>query len=174
MADNVFELLKAEYPQLIIKLDSNHDLCAFLMSAYAHLLQIAIDSPNDPKNLMCFPTIEGERLLVIRCKFYKAVARSAPIGDKQPAKRNLNLVRLLQVSPSVRGLALNVVNLLDRWVEEQPYRKQAGFENIKTFNAILHREHVFTTELILKVQFDEFVANKLNWEAEPPATDLIQ
>ncbi len=164
MPDNIYEILRNEYPRLVEQLGKNHDICSFLQQVYAHLLVVATDSRDDPKNLSYGVEIVLERLLKIQV-FYKSedLTSSTPRASKIPSQRNMNLVRFLQVNSDVKQLALRVVSRLDTWIEETDYRKEVGFEGIRLENARLWKGLTFTAEIVLKPEFDYAVSNKMGW-----------
>jgi len=175
MPENVFEILRRDYPQLIITLDTNHDVCTFLMSAYAHILNIAQGISGDAKDIKVEATIERERLLIVRILLPSETGARTDVGDKLPRQRNLNLTKFLAVNKSVKDLALNITYLLDSWVEKTPWVKKGafGFDAIRTFNSTLWRGDppTITTELLVREQFDEFVESQLKMTSEGEAPE---
>jgi hypothetical protein len=174
MAENVFEILVTEQPALAEKLQTNHDVSDFLYAAYAHLLNIAIESSNDPKNMIVFVDIQQDKLLRLQVQYYKDGSNTGEVGSKLPSKRNLNLVNFLKVNGNMRTLAQRVVEVMERWVNSTEATKSQGFSKIVTRNSTLWREtKTITAELMVKFQFDEFVNAKMKWDMDEPDTPPI-
>lgn len=175
MAENVFEVLRREYPQLVITLDENHDVCKFLMGAYAQVLNIAQKSLRNPKDMRITPTIEGDRILKITISYTTSDDSRADVGDMLPRQRNLNLVKFLGVNKSVLDMALNVVYLLERWVSDPAYqfRGKYHFKDIVMVNSMLWSGDPpeITSELVVKAQFDNAVNEAMNWETDEEKPD---
>lgn len=177
MAENAYEVLKGSSPSLIEFLDKNHDVCDFLMSFYKHVQVIAIDSPNEPKDMVCFVDIVMERLLKISVQYYNPSNRNSSFGEKLPAKRNLNIVKLMEVNHNVRDVAVRVATVLQRWLKEKPERIQQGFENIKIVNPMQWKGGTFTAELVLYFEFEDFVSARLKFDMnskEQPTEEEVE
>ena len=177
-AENIYDLIVEEKPQLAATLNSNESVSSFLMSVYSHLLHIAIDSRNDPKELICLVDIARDRVLRIQAIYYKEAPRiSTNIAiDKTPVNRNLSLVNLLRVNRNVRDLAQRVVEILERWVAIHPATKKQGFKNIKIMEPRRQGDGtIFTAELVVHFEFEEFVNAKMKWEMdeEPQEKGLV-
>lgn len=165
MAENIYELLKNEQPALAAKLDTNHDVCEFLYAAYAHILQMAIDSPKDPKNMMCLVSIEADRLLKLQLRYYESGHNQSSNLTKIPAKRNLSLVSLLQSNSNLKSVAQRVTEILEKWVDSHPATKAQGFTKIKCRESTLWRGSMtITSELVTKFEFDDYVNAKMQWD----------
>lgn len=165
MADNAYEVLKSEHPNLIEVLDTNHDVCDFLMSFYRHIENIASESPNDPKDLMCTVDVVMERLLRIQTRYYDSSQKNKTANSKLPRHRNINIVSLFQVNHNIRDVALRVLQVVERWLKEKPERAQQGFKNIRIENAKLWPgEKTFTAELVMFFEFQDFVSAKLKFD----------
>lgn len=165
MITNVYDLIVSETPALAERLNENENVSAFLMSVYSQLLNIALDSPNDPKDLICQVDVIHGRLFRIRVSYYKeASAIHTDIGSKQPVTRNLNLVKFLQVNRNVKNLAQRAVEVIERWVGEYPATKQQGFKNVKLLEGkLLRGSNIFTAEMVVHYEYEEFVNAKLKW-----------
>jgi len=168
MPSNIYEIIKQDNPKLAETLDTNHDVCDFLMALYTQLHYAAMESSKNPVDMRCNITVEKERLLIIRTSYVGDSGGRIDIGTKLPRQRNLNLVKFLQVNRNVRDVALNVVYALEAWLNELPVRKKQGFKNIKIENAMKWRSGEITAELVLKFEFDEMVAAKMNWQMDEP------
>lgn len=167
MAENIYELLKNEQPALIAKLDTNHDVCDFLYAAYAHILNMAIDSPKDPKNLICFASIEADRLLKLQLQYYEPGSNQESQLTKVPAKRNLSLVSLLKSNSNLKSVAQRVTEILEKWVNSHPATKEQGFKNIKCRESTLWRGSMtITSELVTRFEFDDYVNAKMKWDMD--------
>lgn len=168
MANSAYEVLKSSMPTLIDFLDTNHDVCDFLMGFYKHAETIAAESPNDPKDMVCFVDIVMERLLKISVKYYNPSNKSGASTDKLPAKRNLNIVKLMESNYNVRDVAMRVANVLERWLKEKPEREQQGFTNIRLENAKLWKDGTFTAEIVLFFEFNDYVSARLKFDMNSP------
>lgn len=178
MADNVYEVLLNEAPALAKRLDSNHDLCTFLQLVYNHLLDFASNQKEDPRQLVLFTDIIRERLLRIQIRYdvTKILEGELPTrAGKVAWQRNMRLVEFMRVNSDVKNLARKVVEVLELWLKEKDYRTACGFEGIRCEASTLWVNGVFTTELILKTQFDEAVRKRLGWDVEPeqPAEEPV-
>jgi len=178
MAENVYEILKSEHPKLVEEvLDKNDSISTFLMLVYSHLLNISVEKPQDPKDMYFEVQIREKQtnpcpLLIVKVLYKPSTDDSVSMSmDKIPFKRNMNLVRLMTVNSHVRELAVKIVEILEAWLNEKPYRKAQGMHNIRCEESMLYRNLVFATEIILKVQYDEMVKAKMNWPDEPELFD---
>lgn len=165
MAINAYEVFKATNPALIEKLDANYDVSDFLMGFYKQIEIMAAESSNDPKNLMCSVDIVKERLLRITTRYYQP-GSNASATDRHPSKRNINIVHLFEVNHNVRDVAVRVVEILDRWLREA-YRKNQKFEDIKIVEAKLWADKTFTAELVMKIDFQEYVSKLMKTDLPP-------
>src|SRR5437899_32922 len=158
MPDNVYEVLKSTHPQLVDNvLDKNEEISKFLMLVYSHLLYTAMDRPWDPKDIvLTYGVIESKGkndLLQIQIKYYESrESKSNRLEGKNPVKRNLDLVKLLSSNSNVRDVALRVVELLERWINEKPYRKKLGLKSIKLENQMFWKNLVLKAEIMLHVE----------------------
>jgi hypothetical protein len=163
MAENVYQVLKNENPALTLILDMNDNVSSYLMSLYAHVLQMAIDSPHDPKDLILSVDIIQGRLLRISPRYYGTDGNSGTAGIKSPVQRNMNLVRLFQVNRNVKSLAERLILILEKWVNDNPATKEQGFPNIKIINPLHRRDGTFTAELVVHFEFEDYVSAKMKW-----------
>lgn len=171
MAINAYEVLSSNQ-SLKEKLDSNYDVSDFLMSFYKQIEIVASESPKDPKNLMCSVDITQERLLMITTRYYEP-GESSHSTDRHPSKRNINIAKLFEVNHNVRDVAARVVDVLERWLAAQSYRKGSTFEDIKVVNGMhWSGDHTFTAELVLKINFDEYVQRRL--KTDMPAEQVTE
>lgn len=175
MAENVFEILRRDYPTLIIKLDENHDVCTFLHGMYAHLLNEAQSTNRNPKDMRPAATIVHDRILKITLAYTSSDESTADIGDKLPRQRNLNLVKFLGVNKFVKDLAVDITYLLERWVSDPAYQFSGKyqFKDIVMVNSMLWTgdPKEITSELTIKVQFDNMVNEMMGWETDNPEED---
>lgn len=170
MAENVYEVLLNDAPALAKRLDSNHDLCTFLILVYNHLLLYASNQKEDPRQLILQVTVVRERLLSIHIKYDITKVLEGPLPTRHgnvPWQRNMRLVEFMRVNSEVKNLARRVVEVLEIWLGEKPYRVACGFEGIRCEASTLWTNGVFTTELILKTQFDEIIRDRMGWNDEP-------
>jgi hypothetical protein len=172
VAENVYEVIKGMNGPLIEKLDTNHELCSFIMLIYSHMIYVAAENPGDPKDLICNVTVELERLFKIQLSYSKSNDRpsrqvSISGDDKKFSRRNPTLVTLLQVNQNVRELPIRMVETLERWIDEKPYRKECGFANLKFENQMFWKNLVFTAEIVLKAEFDYETIRQMGWDKEP-------
>lgn len=170
MADSVYEVLKSTHPKLVADvLDKNEEISKFLMLIYAHTLYTAMDRPEDPKDMYFHCSIENGQngdFLKIDIKYVEADDKPAIRGrleGKNPIKRNLDLVTLLQSNSNIRDVALRVVELLERWVAEKPHRKQLGLSHVVLHDQMFWKNLIFTADILLKVQWEELVKTKANF-----------
>lgn len=165
VAENVYEILKLNHPKLVTNvLDKSEELSKMLMLIYSHILYAAVDQPGDPRDIvLTYNIIESGEipLLKIDMLYYESEgAKLRGIEGKNPIKRNLSLVRLLEVNRNVRDTAIRVVELLERWVKEKPYRKECGLTKLKFENQMFWKNLVFTAEVLVHVQWEEMVKLK--------------
>lgn len=165
MAENVYEVLKSHHPKLVTEvLDKSEELSKFLMLVYSHTLYAAMDQPGDPKDIVfTYNIIENSEgnLLKIDMKYFESEGtKLRGLDGKNPMKRNLNLVRLLQVNNNIRDIPIKLVGALERWIKEKDYRKELGLKAIKFENAVFWKNLVFTAELYMSVQWEEMVRLK--------------
>lgn len=167
MAESVYEVIKSNHPDLVANvLDKSEELSKFLMLVYSHILYAAMGQPGDPKDIaLTYNIIESPGnpdLLKIDMKYYEGEGSKIRGGlqGKDPTKRNLDLVKLLNSNSNVRDMAVRVVEILEKWVNAKPYRKELGVKSIKFENAMFWKNLVFTAELIMKVEFEEMVRLK--------------
>ena len=166
MADSVYEVLKANHPKLVKEvLDKNEEISKFLMLVYSHLLYAAMDQPRDPKDIvLTYNVVELEgSLLKIDMKYYESDGNKLKLDGKNPIKRNLDLVTLLQSNSNVKNLAVRVVEILEKWVNAKPYRKELGLKAIKLENAMFWKNLVFTAEILLHVEWEEMTKLKMKF-----------
>lgn len=176
MAENVYEILKTHHRMLVINvLDKCEEISKFLMLVYSHVLYAAMDQPGDPKDIvLTYNIIENSQgnLLKIDMKYYESEGTELRgMEGKNPVKRNLNLVRLLQVNVNIRNLAVKVVETLERWLNEKPYRRELGLKSIKLENAVFWKNMVFTAELYMNVEWEEMVRLKTKFFADEDLVD---
>jgi hypothetical protein len=169
MAENAYDVLRGDSPALAAKLNTNHLLCTWLQLVYTHLLNIAADSPEDPRDIELDLSVLRERLMVVtvRYRIKEHVGPTLVRHNKLLGQRNMRIAQLLRVNKSVKDLPARVVEILERWIEEKPYRKACGFANIRFENPRLWKNKTFTVEMVLKTQFDAVVRKKLGWDKEP-------
>jgi hypothetical protein len=177
MAENVYEILKSNHPALVREvIDKNEELSKFIMLVYSHTLYAAMDQKGDPKDIVFTYSIdesESVPLLKIDMKYYESEGTrlGAAMEGKSPVKRNLNLVRLLQSNSNVRDFPIKLVEVLERWVSEKPYRKEFGLKALKFENAMFWKNLIFTAELIFKVEWEEMVKAKTKFFDEEELTN---
>lgn len=170
MAENVYDVLRDQNPALMEKLAKNEELCTFLQLVFSHLIVMASDSPEDPRRIVCDVTVELERLLKITVRWDRSISLEGVIRQgtsKVFWQRNYELVGLLKVNENVQGLATRVLIVIERWMDEKPYRRETGFENLRFENSMLWKNGVFTTEIVLKPEFDYDVIKAMGWDKEP-------
>lgn len=168
--ENIYDVLKGDQPELLKKLETNEEFCTFLALAYAHLLEVVMESSEDPRDLEVKVGITMERLLRVESQFVRKEHLGAALirHNKLYWQRNKRLVELMKVNRSVHDLALNAVQVVERWMLEKPYRKEVGFSNIRFENAMRWKgNNNITAELILKTEYDYAVREKLGWNKEP-------
>lgn len=172
MAENVYEVIKSHYPELAKTLDTNEDLCKFLMLVYAHLLDHVADSTRDPRQLRLPINIVKERLLTITMEYStEIVSGSSFSASKNPVQRNMRLAQFMQVNTDVKTLALRVTEMMERWMHAKDYRMACGFPNIRCEAQRMWKNGVFTTELVLKTHFDEAVRERMGWNEPEQMTE---
>lgn len=173
MAQSVYELL-CESSGLAEKLNKNQDFSSFLMLVYSHLLVIAMDNPGDPRDILCTVTVEMERLMKISIRYETKSDRLSTrpaLEGKLFTKRNPSLVSLLQVNTSVRTLAQRTLEVLERWIAEKDYRKECGYENVLFENSTLWKNLVFTSEMVLKPEYDFDTIKRMGWDEPEQPTE---
>jgi len=168
MAENVYEILKGTQPSLMEKLSTNEDLCTFLMLVYSHTLAVAAVDPKNPADIVLEVGITNERLMNIPLRYKENSGRSqVSLEGKIFSKRNPSLVRLLQVNQNLKDFPTRIVNVIERWIEEKPYRKECGFAHIRFENSMFWANRIFTSEMVLQPEFDYGVIKKFGWDKEP-------
>lgn len=173
MAENVFEIL-CQSSGLAEKLNKNQDFSSFLMLVYSHSLNIAMDNTGDPRDMVCDVTVEMERLMKITIRYETKPDRPSTLPaleGKLFTKRNPSLVSLLQVNESVRTLAQRALVVLERWINEKDYRKEVGYENVTFENSMLWKNLVFTSEMVLKPEFDYDTIKRMGWDEPEQPTE---
>jgi hypothetical protein len=171
MAENVYEVLKDSHQKLVEDvLDKNEEISRFLMLVYSHVLYTASERSENPANLIFFPAIVQERLLILRMRYKRdreEELRRTVLGQN-PVQRNLKLAELMRVNKNVNNIAVDVVRVLERWIDEKPYRKEQGITNLRLeYPMFMGGDLTFTAELVFKIEFDELVRAKLKWPDEP-------
>lgn len=167
-AENAYDVLKEKYPKLVEDvLDKSEEISTLLILMYSHILYSASENPNDPRDMYFRVEIMEDALLKVSM-LYKTDSDSSRIiiPGKDPGKRNLNLVRLMQVNTSVAKLAVDVVEILENWIKGNQRRKDFGLLQLKFVESMFWKNLVFTSELVLKVEFEEMVRAKMNWPAD--------
>lgn len=173
MAESVYEVL-CQSSGLAEKLNKNQDFSSFLMLVYSHLLNIAIDNSGDPRDITCDVTVELERLMKITVRYETKPDRPSTLpnlGGKLFSKRNPSLVSLLQVNENLKTLAQRTLLVLERWIEEKPYRKECGYERIRFENSILWKNLIFTSEMVLQAEFDYQTIKQMGWDEPEQPTE---
>jgi len=169
MAENIYDILRSEYSEALIKqLNANEDVSTFLQLVYNHLLKTASERRGNPKSIVCTVDVVKERLLrvVVRYEGQDDQAENLDMSYN-PVQRNLSLVTFLRVNVNVKGLALRVVDTLEKWIAEKPYRKEVGYTGIRLVNSVYWKNLIFTSEIVLKPEFDYGVMHKMGWDKEP-------
>lgn len=168
--ENAYDMLKSTYPNLVENvLDKSEEISALLMLMYSHILYTATDRMEDPKDLRFEVDILKDALLKVQVTYKRDSEKSSLIiPGKDPTRRNLNLVRLMQVNNNVTKLAVDVVDVLEKWISGNPRRKDFGLTQLKFVEPMFWKNLVFTAELVLKVDFDEMVRAQMNWPADEP------
>lgn len=172
MAENIYEVLKSEQPLLVPVLDKNHDVCTFLKASYDHLLYLTIGLGKKPGDLDLQISVIAERLLKVTI-IWKAVGNeSRMVASKDPAQKNLSLVSFLKANPKVRDFAKDLIMVLEKWIDEKPVRKEAGFENLRLENPIAWRDgRTITAEIVLHFEYARAAAAKLKFAEDFAAAE---
>ncbi len=169
--ENIYEILKTHHPTLVTKvLDQSEEISKFLMLVYSHILYAAMDQPGDPKDIvLTYSIVEtpGKTdMIQIQMLYYESEGTRFRADGKNPTKRNLDLVRLLAVNKNILNIAVRVVEVLERWVNAKPYRKKLGLKSIKFENTMFWKNLIFTSELLLHVEWEEMVKLKTKFFEE--------
>lgn len=164
MADSIYDVLRSEQPQLIPILDKNHDVCTFLMSSYAYLLSLVMETGRKSEDLDISISVIKERLLKIDVSWKSDYEGASSLSaSKLPSQRNMSLVSFLKSNPKILNLARDVVYVLERWLKGAEYRKDIGYEQIKIENTIGWRDgRTITGELVLQTDYAQMTKERLN------------
>lgn len=177
MAENIYEIIKGNHPILMEKLDTNHELCTFLMLVYSHTLVEAASTSENPADLTLDVDVTNERLMRVTMRYVKSSALDnlrGVLDGKLFSKRNPSLVKLLDVNKNLKDLPMRVVTVLERWVNEKPFRKECGFANVRFENSIFWKNKIFTSEMVLKAEYDYSTIRAMGWdEPEQPTEGRI-
>lgn len=168
MADNPYEYIKDESPALAAKLDENFNVCEFLVGVYRQLEETCNEIQSDPKLIKITVDVVQERLLRVMPQYPVEHKSHILTPDRKPAMRMLNIVHYMTINPDIRDIAKKVVMVLEAWIQEKEYRKSFGFKDVKIVEGQYMRgDKSFIGELIMKVDFDDFVREKMNWTDQP-------
>jgi hypothetical protein len=164
MAENIYDILRNEQPRLTPMLDKNHDVCTFLMSSYAYLLSLVMETGRNAEDMDLSINVIKERLIKIdiswKTEHEGATSLSA---SKLPYQRNMSLVSFLKSNDKILNLARDVVYVLERWLKGAEYRKDIGYEQIRVENVIAWRDgRTITGELVLKTDYAQMTKERLN------------
>ena len=178
MAENIYDVLRSEQPQLIPILDKNLDVCSFLKASYDHLLELTMSLGKKAEDLDLSIDIAMERLLKISISWksqHEGV--SALLRSRELYQRNLSLTSFMKANPKFRNLARDVVYILERWLKTEEYRKGLSYEQIKLENPIAWRDgRTITAEIVLKVDYDQMTTERLaksSKKAEQPTESNV-
>ena len=171
-AEDVYSVLRNNYPDLVGRvLDKHEEISKFLMLFYAHLLNIASEKSEPLANLKCDVSIlekEGRHLICIQSDF-TGESDATVTKTKNPIQRNVTLASLLISNSSVREVARRVVEVLEQWCASNELRKTQGLFNVRLDNAMFWRgSFTCTAEIVLKVEFDQLVKDKMKWADDEP------
>ena len=173
MPEDVYQILKDAHPKLVADvLDKSYEISNCLMLFYSHIWNEACTRRENPADLTVMVDVVLERLLRVRAVYIPQEGSPPVILDSHPVKRNISLARLLAVNKNVRNLAVKVVEVLEQWVNEKLYRKRLGIFAIRLENSRLWKGNfTFTSEIVLKTEFDELVKAKMKWVDEEDLLD---
>lgn len=164
MPESIYDVLRSEQPQLIPILDRNHDVCTFLMSSYAYLLSLVMETGRKAEDMDLTISIVKERLLKIDISWKsEQEGASSLFASKLPSQRNMSLVSFLKSNPKILNLARDVVYVLERWLKGAEYRKGIGYKQIKIENTTAWRDgRTITGELVLQTDYAQMTKERLN------------